>query len=188
MLSVTIGSGITEIGDYAFVGCDNLTNIEFYATTPPTFEPMAWYQPQDCYIYVPYSSRTAYQSAGFINVFWLPRMYEIIPSGTTIAYEIGGRGVRVSTAITLSESHNVSFGDTSSNTYALLYENGNWYNWRIMSNGNFDPDRKIALSPIGGYYTIMFGYGSYYYCLGADADAYGQGGTTDATFDFEVAS
>ena len=99
-------------------------------------------------------------------------------------YGLSATMMRVSTAVTLSETHNVTFGDTSSNTYTLLFENGNWYNWRIMTNGAFTPESKTLLTASGGYYTIDFG--GQYDCLGADGDMYGQGTVWYAPFDFEI--
>ena len=109
--------------------------------------------------------------------------FTLVESGDSLA-NLSATTMRVSTAVTLSESHNITFGDTSSNTYTLLYENGNWYNWRIITNGSFTPSSKTLLTATDGYYTIDCG--AVYPCLGADGDAYGEGVVMNATFDFEI--
>ncbi len=72
MTSITVPSGVTDIHNYAF----STTHVEapvthldiyIYATIPPTLhddgEPQFGYFPEDCTIYVPSGSLTAYQSA-----------------------------------------------------------------------------------------------------------------------------
>ena len=183
--SIEIPSGVTSIGFGAFNQCTGLTSITVEATTPPTLGGTAFDNTNDCPILVPSGSLSAYQSA------WSTYSSRIrpIPTWTSVVQfdslnNLSATAMRVSTAITLSESHNITFGDTSSNTYTLLYENGNWYNWRIMTNGSWTPDSKTLLTAVNGYYTIYFD--STYPCLGADADAGGQGGTMIASFDFEI--
>ena len=107
----------------------------------------------------------------------------LVESGDSLA-DLSATTMRVSTAVTLSETHSVTFGDISSNTYTLLYENGNWYNWRLITDGSYTPSSKTLLTAIDGYYTINCG--SEYPCLGADGNEYGQGSIMYATFDFEI--
>lgn len=109
--------------------------------------------------------------------------FTLVESGDSLA-NLSATTMRVSTAVTLSESHNITFGDTSSNTYTLLYENGNWYNWRLITNSSYTPSNKTLLTATDGYYTIYCG--AEYPCLGADGNEYGQGGVMYATFDFEI--
>ena len=109
--------------------------------------------------------------------------FTIVQSGDDLNNLIAST-MRVSTAITLSESHSVTFGHVSINTYTLLYENGNWYNWRLVTNGSYTPDNKTLLTAVDGYYTIVFD--NEYYCQGADGDEYGQGSVMVAPFDFEI--
>ena len=59
----TIGSGITSIGNRAFNNCSNLSGVTINATTPPTLGNNAFYNTNDCPIYVPSASVSAYQSA-----------------------------------------------------------------------------------------------------------------------------
>lgn len=86
LVSVEIGDCVTSIGDYAFVFCSSLTNITipdivtsigeaaFFecagltsitieATTPPTIGAHAFDNTNNCPIYVPAASLSAYQSA-----------------------------------------------------------------------------------------------------------------------------
>ena len=60
--SCTIGSGVTSIGEGAFAYC-SLTSITVNATTPPTLDSGVFDDTNDCPIYVPAASLTAYQSA-----------------------------------------------------------------------------------------------------------------------------
>ena len=86
LTDVTIGSGVKTIGNYAFEYCSALTNITipnsvtkisgdtFYscsaltaitvlATTPPTLGANAFYNTNNCPIYVPAASLDAYKTA-----------------------------------------------------------------------------------------------------------------------------
>lgn len=62
--TVLIGSGVTFIGANAFKRQHNLTSITIRATTPPTLDSTSAFQyTNDCPIYVPAESVTAYQTA-----------------------------------------------------------------------------------------------------------------------------
>lgn len=61
--SCTIGSGVTSIGSNAFSFCTSLSSITVNATTPPTLGKNAFNNTNDCPIYVPIGSVSAYQSA-----------------------------------------------------------------------------------------------------------------------------
>lgn len=65
LTSVTIGSGVTSIGSAAFRYCRSLTSITIKATTPPPLSSRAneFNETNDCPIYVPAASVSAYQSA-----------------------------------------------------------------------------------------------------------------------------
>ena len=64
LTSVTIGSGVISIGSGAFAYCTGLTGITINATTPPTLVNIAALtNTNDCPIYVPSASVSAYQSA-----------------------------------------------------------------------------------------------------------------------------
>ena len=64
LTSVTIPSGVTSIGGFAFYGCTGLTAFTTYATTPPTLSGSGVLtNTNDCPIYVPTTSVSAYQSA-----------------------------------------------------------------------------------------------------------------------------
>ena len=87
-------------------------------------------------------------------------------------------------AVTLSESHNVTFGNSETDTYTLLYENGAWYNWRLITSGAYTPDSKTLLTSSNGYYTIDFG--QTYSSLGVDGTDMGPSGLWNAPFEFEI--
>lgn len=60
--SITIGSGVTTIGDYNFVS-DTCQSITIKATIPPTIGNDQFDLTNNCPIYVPSASVSAYQSA-----------------------------------------------------------------------------------------------------------------------------
>ena len=64
LTSVVIPSGVTSIGGGCFYGCTSLASITVNATTPPTLS-FGWEfdNTNDCPIYVPASSVSAYQTA-----------------------------------------------------------------------------------------------------------------------------
>lgn len=62
-LNFTIGSGVTSIEYSAFARCTGLSGITIYATTPPTLTNTAFGSTNNCPIYVPSGSVTAYKSA-----------------------------------------------------------------------------------------------------------------------------
>lgn len=67
LTSVTIGSGVTRIENYAFQDCTNLTSVTINATTPPTLYPSStnskvFYNTNNCPIYVPAESVSAYKA------------------------------------------------------------------------------------------------------------------------------
>ena len=64
LTSCTIGDSVTSIGSYAFYYCNSLTSITVNATTPPTIGSRRVFDnTNDCPIYVPAASVSAYQSA-----------------------------------------------------------------------------------------------------------------------------
>lgn len=62
LTSVTIPSGVTSIGSRAFANCTSLTSVTVLPTTPPTMT-AAFGSTNNCPIYVPSESVTAYQTA-----------------------------------------------------------------------------------------------------------------------------
>ena len=63
--TVTIGSGVTEISDYAFDKCDRIKEIYSYPCVPPTIESHTFtvYVNDNATLYVPEGWKTAYQKA-----------------------------------------------------------------------------------------------------------------------------
>jgi len=63
LTSVTIGDGVTSIGYGAFQECSGLTSVTVNATTPPTLDGEAFYDTNNCPIYVPSASVDTYKAA-----------------------------------------------------------------------------------------------------------------------------
>ena len=61
LTSVTIGNGVTSIGEYAFSECDGMESITVLAITPPTVYITSFSNTNNCPIYVPSESVTAYK-------------------------------------------------------------------------------------------------------------------------------
>ena len=183
LISVTIGSGVTSIGNDVFVGCTSLTGITINATTPPTLVNYA-FDYTNCPIFVPYESLDDYKSA------WSDYSNRIYAWKEVNEFETppSGYGVRVigSVGYDLNDGQNCSFATSPlDDIYSLLWENDNWYNWRLNENGSFDQTRKYQLSMgADGWFTILCGSEQSY--LGNDGDSSGQGGVNYATFPIQV--
>ena len=67
--AITIPSGITYIGNEAFNYCSGLTSIIVEAITPPTLVSTAFYNTNNCQIYVPCQSVEAYKAASGWRVY-----------------------------------------------------------------------------------------------------------------------
>lgn len=62
LTSCTIGNGVTTIGTYAFRNCTSLTSITITATRPPMIGSSVFSYTNDCPIYVPCESVSAYKT------------------------------------------------------------------------------------------------------------------------------
>ena len=77
LTSVTIPNSVTEIGDGAFYGCFKILSFTSQNATPPTLPSERVFEgmPRSCQLYVPASSKVAYQTAigwtffTFVNAF-----------------------------------------------------------------------------------------------------------------------
>lgn len=181
---IAIPDSVESIGVSAFVDCTSLTGVTINATTPPTLGNFAFDLTNDCPIFVPYESLDDYKSA------WSAYSNRIYAWKEVNEFETppSGYGVRVigTVGYNLNDGQNCSFATSPFNDiYSLLWENDNWYNWRLNENGSFDPTRKYPLS-MGddGWFTILFGSEQSY--LGNDGDSSGQGGVNYATFPIQV--
>ena len=63
LTSITIGNGVTSIGEQTFYKCDSLTSVTIQATTPPSLGSSAFSETNNCPIYVPAESVDAYMQA-----------------------------------------------------------------------------------------------------------------------------
>lgn len=81
LTSVTIPSGVTTIGGSAFSNCSGLTSIIINATTPPTLgDNYVFYETNNCPIYVPCDSVSAYKAASEWSAY-ASRIQGIPPCG-----------------------------------------------------------------------------------------------------------
>ena len=71
MTSITIGSGVTSIGSQVFDGCSALSSVNCMAVTPPTITSNTFNSSHysNVTLTVPYSSKSAYQSANYWKNF-----------------------------------------------------------------------------------------------------------------------
>ena len=63
LINITIPNSVTSIGSDSLYSCSALTSITILATTPPTLGTNAFYNTNDCPIYVPAASLNAYKTA-----------------------------------------------------------------------------------------------------------------------------
>ena len=64
LTSVTIGNSVTSIGEYAFKYCSKISSLTSQNVTPPVTSESAFERvPRSCQLYVPASSKVAYQTA-----------------------------------------------------------------------------------------------------------------------------
>jgi hypothetical protein len=61
--NLSIGSGVTSIGDGAFRNCSGLTSATITAVNPPTLGTNTFTSTNNCPIYVPSGSVDAYKAA-----------------------------------------------------------------------------------------------------------------------------
>ena len=69
LTSCTIGDGVTSIGGYAFQNCSSLTSITVNAVTPPSLGYRAFYNTNDCPIYVLAESVEVYKTASNWSIY-----------------------------------------------------------------------------------------------------------------------
>ena len=77
LTSVTLGSGVTSIGMFAFSGDYNLKVINSLNTTPPTLELHAFQSILPSMVYVPWSGLGAYKATDGWNMFNLAAKKEV---------------------------------------------------------------------------------------------------------------
>ena len=117
--SITIGSGVTSIGDYGLAICPNIASITINATTPPTLGNEVFYETNNCPIYVPAESVSAYQSA------WSEYASRIqaIPTPTpknylrTIARDSGTISLVIGSGVSTSSLTSISYSLDSGSTW-----------------------------------------------------------------------
>lgn len=63
LTSITIPDSVTSIDQYTFADCNSLTSVTVEATTPPTLGSDAFYNTNNCYIYVPVGTSNTYKAA-----------------------------------------------------------------------------------------------------------------------------
>ena len=109
----TIPSGVTSIGASALSGCSGLTNIRVQAATPSTLGSDAFANTDDCPIYVPCNSLTAYTSDSSWSVY-----SSRIECAPITQYEY----IRTENASDKYYNFNTGFYPTSANTFEVKVE------------------------------------------------------------------
>jgi hypothetical protein len=71
LTTLTIPANVTSIGQEAFYGCTSMQEYHFLPTTPPTLSGDVFFgtMPNNCIIYVPAESVTAYQTANNWSIY-----------------------------------------------------------------------------------------------------------------------
>lgn len=141
--SITIPDSVTTIDEYAFFYCSGLTSVTVNATTPPSLGDYAFDSTNDCPIYVPAASVSAYQSDWSTYASRIQAIPEPSPQWVTFnsGDDISGLNVYGVKGV----------ANNLSNTFA--------YDWE---NIYFELSRKIVYANIGDYssrcYTDTYGF------------------------------
>lgn len=93
LTSVTIPKNVTCIGDYAFYWCKGLTSVTMENSTPVSIIPETFAESYDAILYVPYGSKSAYETADVWKDF--KEIIEVKPDNFLYAEEttmkLGGK-------------------------------------------------------------------------------------------------
>ena len=162
LTSVTIGSGVTTIGSYAFRNCSGLTSLTIYATTPPSLGTFTLAKTNDCPIYVPAESVSAYQTAW---TDYASRIQAIpTPSPQWVTFNSGDdiSGLNVYGVKGVAKDLGATFGDPAYNIYFLpdrnnfecLITSGIQYCYYELYNMNDSVELIFSNVSCDDYYTL----------------------------------
>ena len=131
LTSVTIPNSVTSIGERAFRDCSGLTSVTIEAETPPTLGEEAFYDTNNCPIYVPCSTLDAYKTAWSeykSKIKYAPYPYTITPKA------INGYITTTSTGLTMCDAEHLVICTAIPNRgyYFVKWADGNTENPRTI--------------------------------------------------------
>ena len=131
LTSVTIPNSVTSIGDEAFWDCSSLTSVTIEAETPPTLGFIAFYNTNNCPIYVPCGTLDAYKtacSAYASRIKYAPYSYTITPKA------INGYITTISTDFTMCDAEHpvICTANPDRGCYFVRWADGNTDNPRTI--------------------------------------------------------
>lgn len=130
LTSIDIPSGVTSIGNDVFNGCSRLTSVTVNAVTPPTLGTNAFYNTNNCPIFVPSASVNTYKTSW---ATYASRIYAIsrLPSGYTEVEYVQNTGTSVINSNFQPNSNTRIVGEmemVTSNDYPKIFGAGIWNN------------------------------------------------------------
>jgi hypothetical protein len=153
LTSIAIPNSVESIGSYAFRYCTSLTYVRILGITPPTLWTDAFTNTNNCPIYVPYASLTAYKTATNWSAY-ADRIYPI-PEGKWISEDLAQVATTQSYTATLSASgwtgSSAPYSKEITVTGILATDEPTF---EINFNGVYD-DELIARSNLGLVYKYV---------------------------------
>lgn len=164
--SITISSGVTSIGAGVFRYCTGLISITVEARTPPTLGSWALFEANDCPIYVPAASVSAYKSASGWSDY-ASRIQAIPePSPQWVTFnsgdDISGLNVYGVKGVANDLSNTFTSQGSDDNIYFELSRNivnafiGDWTNYCYTDTYGINDNVELIFGNIGcsDYYTL----------------------------------
>ncbi|MGN0226729.1 MAG: leucine-rich repeat protein, partial [Paludibacteraceae bacterium] len=137
LTSVTIPNSVTSIGSFAFYSCTGLNSVTIEAEAPSELEKAAFYNTNQCPIYVPCSTLDAYKTA------WSG--YKSRIQYVPLPYKISTQAENGSISITSMENYTIC--DEQPYYYYTLTVVPNYgYHFTQWSDENTDNPRAITLA------------------------------------------
>ena len=138
--SIVIPSSITNIGSDAFAKCSGLTSVIMQGAIPPTLGSSAFYDTNDCPIYVPYESLNSYKTATNWSDYEdriFPMAYKTIPAhGESGGWAFIASPLLANTAPTEIDD---MISETESNFDLYRFNQSaelEWENWKSHANND----------------------------------------------------
>lgn len=165
LTTVNIGTGITTIDGSSFQSCSSLTSVTINATTPPTLGSMAFESTNNCPIFVPAASLSAYQTAWSTYASRIQAIPVPTPTYQWVLYNEGDTvpsttfyGVKL---YGLELNGEIDFSVDGHTGVAFIYDYAN-SEWTALDMASYDPIDISGYFDGDNCYTILFsdiGYG-----------------------------